>query len=227
MIEGSTWPVCGGCSRSSTSWCSTLGLTEAWEYKEDGALLPLAPGVAAGDWHPALYRFSNYSCADVTDDLLAFVDRLRSVNSRCRVVLTVSPVPLRATYQPRHVLAATCLSKSILRVAAESCCAARARVAYFPAYEIVTGPHAQGRYYENDLRSVSEFGLGHVMRVFCSHFLADGAPQAISGASFPDKTYFRSELAAMQAVVCDDDIIESEVPAVKPQPHGLNGDSCE
>ncbi len=195
----------------------TLGLTEAWEWKEDGAVLPLAPGVAGGEWEPSLYVFRNYSCAEVADDLLAFVDRLRSVNPGARVILTVSPVPLRATYEPKHVLVSTCLSKSILRVAAESCCAARPKVAYFPAYEIVTGPHARGTYYLDDLRTVSEFGVDHVMRVFCAHYLANGEQQASSAV--PDEI-FRSELAAMQAVICDEDAFDDVAPDTPPARFG-------
>src|SRR5580704_3867735 len=90
----------------------TLGLTEGWEHLADGAVLPLAPGIAGGEWNPREYAFRNYSAAEVERDLLAFIDRLRDVNPASRVVLTVSPVPLVATYEKRHVLASTCLSKA-------------------------------------------------------------------------------------------------------------------
>jgi len=36
--------------------------------------------------------------------MTAFVRRLREVNPAARVILTVSPVPLVATAEPRHVL---------------------------------------------------------------------------------------------------------------------------
>ena len=62
------------------------------------------------------------------------------------------------------MLVSTCLSKSVLRVAANTCAAMRENVAYFPAYEIITGPHSGGAYYEDDLRSVNEKGVNHVMR---------------------------------------------------------------
>jgi len=189
----------------------TMGLTEAWEYKDDGAVLPLAPGVAGGEWDPARYIFRNYSCAEVVEDLLAFLDRLRSVNPRSRAILTVSPVPLRATFEPRHVLVSTCLSKSILRVAAASCCDARPDVAYFPAYEIVTGPHARGAYYQDDLRSVTESGVNHVMRVFCAHYLDRGRPAVAADSGPADggpAAHFRSELASLQTIVCDEEALD-------------------
>ena len=45
-------------------------------------------------------------------------------------------------------------------------------VAYFPSYEIVTGPFARGSYFAEDLRSVTEEGVSHVMRMFFK-YLAD------------------------------------------------------
>ena len=39
-------------------------------------------------------------------------------------------------------------------------------VFYFPSYEIITSPAAGNRYYDDDLRSITELGVNHVMRVF-------------------------------------------------------------
>src|SRR3546814_18373073 len=59
-----------------------------------------------------------------------FLKRLKAINPRVKVVLTVSPVPLIATYEPAHVLCATTYSKSVLRVAATMLARGRAWVAY-------------------------------------------------------------------------------------------------
>jgi hypothetical protein len=181
----------------------TLGLTESWEHRPDGAVLPLAPGVAGGVWEPDLYTFRNYSVQEVESDLLTFIDRLRSVNSDARVILTVSPVPLVATYEDRHVLVSTCLSKAVLRVAADTCARERDDVVYFPSYEIVTGPHAGGNYYDDDLRSINQNGVNHVMRTFFRHFLADGQPAI--GAEDADVPYASSELESLKDVICDEE----------------------
>ncbi len=148
----------------------TLGLTEAWRSRADGAVFPLAPGVAAGDFDPERYAFVNFTSAEVADDLRGFLDRLAGVNPAARVILTVSPVPLMATFEDRHVLTSTCSSKAALRVAVEEICRERPDVAYFPSYEIVTGNHARGRYFEDDLRSVRPEGVAHVMRLFFAHY---------------------------------------------------------
>jgi hypothetical protein len=182
----------------------TLGLTESWEHVSDGAALPLAPGVAGGEWDPRRYRFRNYAVDEIERDLIGFIDRLRSVNQSSRVILTVSPVPLAATYEPRHVLLSTSLSKARLRVAADSCSSKRPLVSYFPSYEIITGPHAGGRYFDSDLRSVTDAGVNHVMRVFFEHFAEPGP--------CPDKTpeppdYIGSELATVKDIICDEEAL--------------------
>lgn len=178
----------------------TLGLTEGWRDKEDGAVLPLAPGVAGGEWDPARYEFVNFSAAEVTADLLAFLDRLARINPRAKVILTVSPVPLVATYEPQHVLAATVYSKSVLRVAAEEVRRARSNVAYFPSYEIIVSPVRGRLYFDEDLRSVLPEGVKHVMRVFFHHF--------VGGDVTTNLLAYELEAKALRSVVCDEEAIE-------------------
>jgi hypothetical protein len=147
----------------------TLGLTEGWMALADGAVFPLCPGVAGGSFDPSAYAFHNFRVSEVRADLIGFVERLRSVNPRARVMLTVSPVPLMATASAQHVLPATIYSKSVLRAAAQEVSEDLAGVFYFPSYEIITGPQAQGRFYAEDLREVTEAGVTHVMSVFLHH----------------------------------------------------------
>ncbi len=157
----------------------TLGLTEAWADRADGAVYPLCPGVAGGQFDPGRHTLLQLGVAEVVDDLEAFVERLRAINPRARLILTVSPVALAATAGDRHVLVATGYSKSVLRVAAEQLSRRHAGIAYFPAYEIVTGGFHRGRYLGDDLREVSEAGVAHVMRLFLQHYLGLALPAAV------------------------------------------------
>jgi hypothetical protein len=94
----------------------TLGLTETWVSREDGAAYPVCPGVVAGRFDPDRHLFRNLRVSDVTAQLRAFADGLRAVNPAARIILTVSPVPLAATAVPDgHVLSATLYSKAVLR----------------------------------------------------------------------------------------------------------------
>jgi tetratricopeptide (TPR) repeat protein len=55
-----------------------------------------------------------------------------------RIILTVSPVPLGATFTGSDVAVANCYSKSVLRAAAEAAVAEFDHIEYFPSYESVT-----------------------------------------------------------------------------------------
>ena len=157
----------------------TLGLTECWRAKGDGAVYPVCPGVLGGRFDPDRYQFYNQPAEDVVRDLEAFVSGLLGVNPSARIVLTVSPVPLVATAQPNeHVLSATTYSKSVLRVAAETVRRNYDAVEYFPSFEIVTGQFNRGSYFADDLRGVLEAGVEHVMRLFMRHATHSAGPQS-------------------------------------------------
>lgn len=154
----------------------TLGLTEGWRSRRDGAAFPLCPGVEGGVFDEDAYEFFNQTVDDVVDDLAAVREKLATVNPRARIILTVSPVPLVATAAPnQHVLTATTYSKSVLRVAAETLRKRFGNVDYFPSYEIITGAFNRGGYYAADLRNVVEAGVSHVMRLFMAHVAESGS----------------------------------------------------
>ena len=154
----------------------TLGLTECWVSREDGAVFPICPGVEGGTFDPERYAFYNQTLDDVLADMTSFLMSLARLNPTARVILTVSPVPLAATArQDQHVLTATTYSKSVLRVAAETLAERFGHVAYFPSYEIITGAFNRGSYYADDLRNVVEGGVSHVMRLFMKHATDAGA----------------------------------------------------
>ena len=192
----------------------TMGLTEGWEHIASGATLPLAPGVAAGEWDAATYRFANYTTAETLKDLEDFFTILKSINASAKMLLTVSPVPLIATYSPNSVLAATSYSKAVLRVVAEEFSRKRKGVDYFPSYEIITSPAAGNKYFDDDLRNIKEEGVAHVMRSFFKHYVND------SDSPSNDYREYSGEIlnAAVRAqnesafrIVCDEESIEKNL----------------
>lgn len=182
----------------------TLGLTEGWRHAEDGAALPVPPGVTGGEFDEARYGFANASVAEMTGDLVGFVGGLRAVNPHSRVVLTVSPVAITATYEARHVLVSNSFSKSALRVVADEVARARPDVHYFPSYEIITAPANVGRYLTDDLRTVNEAGVAHVMRCFFRH--ADGATAADAA---PEALDIARESARVSTVICEEELLDA------------------
>jgi hypothetical protein len=144
----------------------TLGLTEAWGSKTDGAVFPVCPGTLAGEFDPARHQFHNFSAAEVVADLEAIYDTLALMHPGVRLVLSVSPVPLVATATPQHVVVATSYSKSVLRAACGEVCTRNSAIVYFPSYEIIVGPQADHDFFERDRRSVSQKGVEAVMQAF-------------------------------------------------------------
>lgn len=153
----------------------TLGLTEAWVSSIDGAVYPLAPGVSGGEMSAEKYRFKNFGFAEILSDMKMFIDLLKLKNPNCKILLTVSPVPLLATYENEHVLVATTYSKSVLRVVVKELRDVYDFVEYFPSYEIITGNFNRGRYFDEDLRTVKPEGVEHVMNVFMKNLAGDAA----------------------------------------------------
>ena len=178
----------------------TLGLTEAWHARADGAVFGAAPGVAGGHYDPDRHAFVNFSAAETEADLRTFLALLARVNPACRVILTVSPVPLIATFEERHVMVATSYSKAVLRVAAEGVLRDFPNVDYFPSYEIITGAYTRGAYFQDDLREVTRAGVDHAMRVFLAHYMPGLAP--------PKHAPRPAQADGAYDVMCDEEAID-------------------
>jgi hypothetical protein len=118
----------------------TLGLTEIWEDEIDGSVicLPSGPYVKEGG-NMARYRFRVSRYAENLANLETIHGILARHNPACRLLVTVSPVHLWATFRKdADVISASCNSKSTLRAAADEFVAAHDNVFYFPAYEMAT-----------------------------------------------------------------------------------------
>lgn len=191
----------------------TLGLTEHWRSAIDGSVFPVCPGVAGGVFSPDRHVFHNASVDEVIAQLRQFQHRLRRVNPGARIIFTVSPVPLMATMENRHVAVSSVASKSILRVAADQLEREFEHIAYFPSYEIITASFSRGGYVGPDLRSVTEAGVDHVMRTFLAHATEDGrrgvpasAPAEADHAGNANDT-FGDTAHAIVEVLCDEDLL--------------------
>lgn len=179
----------------------TLGLTECWECRKDGAVLPSCPGASnIGRFDFERYNFRNLTAGEVTEDLKAFVDRLQRVNPSAKVLLTVSPVPLIATMEERSVIVSNAYSKAALRVAADEVVRAHSNVYYFPSYEIITSNYSRAAYYESDFREVKAEGVDCVMSLFLRHY-CDGAPPVQSEL----KNFKGSTARLISGVICDEE----------------------
>jgi len=193
----------------------TLGLTESWISSDDGAVFPLAPGVVADGTDGHGYAFHNFSVQEMVVDLTKCINFIREINPHVKIILTVSPVPLIATYENKHVMVATTYSKSALRVLAEMVSQSMPGVVYFPSYEIITGSYTKSRYFADNLRDVTPEGVDRVMHLFKTHYLSkddDNTDAVASGGATAAETTGTGEAASLAAVnqAMIDSMVESQ-----------------
>ncbi|MBC9246427.1 GSCFA domain-containing protein [Paracoccus sp. 11-3] len=187
--------------RMATHLIFTLGLVECWFDQETGRVMPLAPGVVAGEYDPGRYSLRRLGFAEVLHDLQQMRQHLHRHNPSLRLILTVSPVPLTATATGQHVLPATTNAKAILRAAAGEFADSHEDVDYFPSYEIVTNPAARGRFYMPNSRDVTQQGVDAVTTTFLrAHGLTGGAGPAVATATSDD---------AATDLVCEEILLEA------------------
>ncbi len=147
----------------------TLGLTEAWQNKENGIEYAACPGTVAGKFDLEKHVFVNHDYPSNSKLLRNVIRMIYKINPRMQILLTVSPVPLTATASEEHVLNATSYSKSVLRAVAGDMVNRFKQVDYFPSYEIITHPTFRGMFYAPNQRSVDPNGVEFVM----NHFFTD------------------------------------------------------
>jgi hypothetical protein len=160
----------------------TLGLVEVWRDALADVWLNETPPVGLLA-QPGRFAVHATTHAQNLQALQALLLRLHAVNPACRVVCSVSPVPLKATFCGDDVLVANCYSKSTLRsVVSEALHGVRAThrmmVDYFPAYELATlRPREEVwsktiRNHEPDGRHVRrDFVDGVIMRLFLDRYV--------------------------------------------------------
>jgi hypothetical protein len=194
--------------RSASVLVLTLGLTEAWRDRRDGCVFPACPGTVAGTFDPDKHEFINFGFDDVRADLLELIDRLRALSPTLRLIITVSPVPLVATAEPRHVVGSTIYSKSVLRAVAEEVSRGVEGVKYFPAYEIVTGPQAPADFFEPDRRDVSKHAIETVMAALLA---SSERPRGGTAIRTPATSGLANVAAAAQRAVeaeCEEELMD-------------------
>ncbi len=124
--------------RSTELFVLTLGLAEIWFNKRTGDALWRA--VPKHLFDPDIHGFRVSSPAENFENLAKIRALIRSARPNARIVLTLSPIPLMATFRPVSCLTASSVSKAILRSAIDQLMrefGTDAGLFYFPSYEIV------------------------------------------------------------------------------------------
>jgi hypothetical protein len=192
------------CFGESIRKCSifvfTLGLTERWINKNSNIEYSICPGTAAGKFDSNLHIFNNCDYSDCYRSLKEAIQILMKLNSKIKIILTVSPVPLIATFENRHVLISTIESKSILRAAAGKLAKEFWSVEYFPSFELVSAYPFKAMFFKQDLRSLSYYGVQFVM----GHFY-----KGINLESKSQKEALHKQNNYSQELICEEEILDA------------------
>lgn len=144
----------------------TLGLTEVFSL--EGRVICACPGYAGGGGQE--YRFGQSSTAYNLENMIRSVELLHDHNPKAELVLTVSPVPMFATFRDMDQAVANMASKSILRAVADEVCRRFDHVHYFHSYEMATLSPSDD-VYKADGRHVKPTFVDRIMTEFEKEFV--------------------------------------------------------
>jgi hypothetical protein len=139
----------------------TPGLVESWYDQKTGKHINAAP---IRDKHALdIDRFSLdvLTFEQCRDALARTIEIIRAENQTIKILITVSPVPLRFTFTCEDILTANTYSKSVLRAACNCLVSAADRIDYFPSYEAVT--LSSRGVWESDKRHVKPAFVGKIV----------------------------------------------------------------
>ncbi len=154
----------------------TLGYVETWFDRTLGLYLNVAPPTQMIKAEPDRFEFRVLSYADIMEglnDLHALLTKHRT--KPLKMLVTVSPVPLLATFRDMDVLVANAYSKSVQRAALDEFLIGKDGVDYFPSYEFVTLSNPTVAWSRGDYRHVSQDVINRIMSNVLTHYVA-GAP---------------------------------------------------
>jgi hypothetical protein len=148
----------------------TLGLNEVWLDKRSGCYLNCAPSYTSTRRDEGRYSLVVTDVAQNLEELEGIRAMLKLLNREVKMIVTVSPVPMGATFTGVDVAIANTRSKSVLRVAAEQFSQAHDDVDYFPSYDIVTlAPRSEA--YGADCLHVTDAVVGMIMTMFLASYV--------------------------------------------------------
>jgi len=167
--------------REAGAFVFTLGLAEVWQDRETGAVF--WRGVPKDVYRADRHEFRLTGVDENEANIVEIVELVRSVNATAPIVLTLSPVPLRATFRDISCLTADSVSKSVLRVALDQAMGRNLPgVWYWPSFEIVrwVGAHVPWRAFGEDEgkpRDVSRRVVATIIDAFVDAFFT---PEAVA-----------------------------------------------
>jgi tetratricopeptide (TPR) repeat protein len=156
----------------------TLGVAPAFFDRTSGDFVLPPPSALNSRALAEKYLFRTTSVKENVDNVLYLIDFIRKLSPDIRIVVTVSPVPLIASFEFESAVQADCLSKSTMRLVAHEVVngANLSNILYWPSFEIFrwAGSNSSAYYAADDGASyhVSEEKVAGTVRAFVEMFSA-------------------------------------------------------
>jgi tetratricopeptide (TPR) repeat protein len=156
----------------------TLGVAAAFFDRTTGAFVLPRPSALNSRALAEKYQFRTASVQENVDNVRYLIDFVRSVAPGIRIVVTVSPVPILASFEHESAVQADCLSKSTMRLVAHEVVnnSGIQNILYWPSFEVFRwgGSNASNFYAADDGAAwhVSEAKVADTIRAFVGMFSA-------------------------------------------------------
>lgn len=145
----------------------TIGLSEIWYDKQSNRVFWRA--VPANIFDNKRHGFRNSTVEENSKNLKSIISIIRDKNPECKIIFTLSPIPLMATFRKINCISANTISKAILRVALDSIdYGEKEGVFYFPSYELVKEVFVDP--YKDDNRHIKEVYTDQIMSIFENYY---------------------------------------------------------
>jgi tetratricopeptide (TPR) repeat protein len=162
--------------RNSDVFILTLGVAPAFFDRTTGDFVLPRPSALNSRVLAEKYQFRTTSVKENVDNVLYLIEFIRKISPDMKIVVTVSPVPLLASFEYESAVQADCLSKSTMRLVAHEVVnnSKLSNILYWPSFEVFrwAGSNASDYYAADDGAAwhVSEEKVAGTIRAFVEMF---------------------------------------------------------
>ena len=143
----------------------TFGLSEIWYDEPTGNVFWRT--IPKANYDPERHKFRVSSVEENKDNMRKIYDLIRKHRPDAKIIFTLSPIPLQATFRPNSCITSSAVSKSILRIAIDEMMREKGGegvLHYWPSYELVTDVFQMP--FKHDRRHVEDDVLDYIMMLF-------------------------------------------------------------
>ena len=143
----------------------TFGLSEIWYDEPTGNVFWRT--IPKESYDPERHKFRVSTVDENKENMRKIYDLIRKHRPDAKIIFTLSPIPLQATFRPNSCMTSSAVSKSVLRVAIDEVVRekqAEGVLHYWPSYELVTDAFQMP--FKHDRRHVKEEVLDYIMMLF-------------------------------------------------------------